>query len=127
MADFAYHDPFPLGPDTTRYRKLTGDHVSSARFDGEEVLKVDPEALRLLAREAMREISFLLRPAHLEKVAAILDDPEATANDRNVALAMLRNAEISAEFVLPFCQDTGTATIFARKGQRVWTGARDEE
>jgi fumarate hydratase class I len=127
MADFAYHDPFPLSPDETQYENLTGDHVSVARFDGEDVLRVDPEALRLLAREAMREISFLLRPAHLEKVAAILDDPEATANDRNVALAMLRNAEISAEFVLPFCQDTGTATVVAKKGQRVWTGVKDEE
>jgi fumarate hydratase class I len=91
------------------------------------MLKVDPRALTLLAREALREVSFLLRPAHLEKVAAILKDPEASANDRSVALAMLRNAEIAAEFVLPFCQDTGTATVVAKKGQRVWTGAKDEE
>jgi fumarate hydratase class I len=127
MKDFAYHDPFPLSADATEYRKLTDEHVSVDRFDGQDVLKVDPEALRRLAREATREISFLLRPAHLRKVAAILDDPEATDNDRNVALAMLRNAEISAEFVLPFCQDTGTATVVAKKGQRVWTGVKDEE
>jgi len=127
MAEFVYQDPFPLAGDSTRYRRLTADHVSVARFDGEEVLKVEPEALTALAREAMRDASFLLRTEHLEQVAAILDDPEASANDRGVALAMLRNAEVSAELVLPFCQDTGTATVFAKKGQRVWTGGGDAE
>ena len=127
MAEFVYKDPFPLAGDSTRYRRLTADHVSVARFDGEEVLKVEPEALTALAREAMRDASFLLRTEHLEQVAAILDDPEASANDRGVALAMLRNAEVSAELVLPFCQDTGTATVFAKKGQRVWTGGGDAE
>ncbi|HEY3174504.1 MAG TPA: fumarate hydratase [Candidatus Polarisedimenticolia bacterium] len=127
MPEFIYQEPFPLGPDPTRYRLLTKEHVSVALFDGTEVLKVAPEALTRLASEALRDISFLLRPAHLEKVAAILEDPEASANDRDVALAMLRNAEVSARFVLPFCQDTGTATIIGKKGQRVWTGVNDEE
>jgi fumarate hydratase class I len=122
-----YHDPFPLASDDTRYRLLTKDHVSVAQFDGAEVLKIEPEALAQLAREAMRDAAFLLRPAHLVQVAAILDDPEASDNDRGVALALLRNAEVSAHMVLPFCQDTGTATVFAKKGQRVWTGVKDEE
>ena len=127
MPEFVYQDPFPLGPDTTRYRLLTRDHLSVTGFDGVEVLKVAPAALALVAREALRDVSFLLRSAHLEKVAAILDDPEASPNDRGVALAMLRNAEVAAGFVLPFCQDTGTATVIGKKGQRVWTGAKDEE
>ena len=126
MADFSYQNPFPLGKDTTRYRLLTKDHVSVANFDGQEILKVAPEALTVLAREAMRDAAFLLRPAHLEQVAAILDDPEASANDRRVALAMLKNAEVSAHAVLPFCQDTGTAIILGKKGQQVWTGGGDE-
>jgi fumarate hydratase class I len=127
MAEFKYHAPFPVSPDETRYRLLTKDHVSIAEFEGEQVLRIDPEGLTTLAREAMRDASFLLRPAHLEQVAAILDDPEASDNDRNVALAMLRNAEVASGFVLPFCQDTGTATVVAKKGQKVWTGVRDEE
>jgi len=127
MATFTYQEPFPLAKDATRYRKLTSDHVAVVPFDGVDVLKVDPQALTRLAREAMRDVSFLLRPAHLEKVAAILDDPEASANDRGVAIAMLRNAEVAAEGILPLCQDTGTATVVAKKGQRVWTGVRDEE
>ncbi len=127
MAEFQYQDPFPLGKDETKYRLLTKDHVSVAKFDGTEVLKVDPEALAFLGHQAIREVSFLLRPAHLEKVAAILSDPQSSPNDRGVAVALLRNAEVSAKFVLPFCQDTGTATIVGKKGQRVWTGAKDEE
>jgi fumarate hydratase, class I len=127
MPEFTYQDPYPLGPDTTRYRPLEGDWVTLGDFDGREVLKVRPEALSLLAREALRDVSFYLRPAHLEKVAAILNDPEASPNDRGVALAMLRNAEVSAAGILPFCQDTGTATVVAKKGQQVWTGVRDEE
>jgi len=122
-----WQDPFPLAKDDTEYRAVAKDHVQVARFEGQEVLKVAPEALSLLARQAMRDVSFLLRPAHLAQVAAILDDPEASDNDRAVALAMLRNAEESAHMVLPFCQDTGTATVYAKKGQRVWTGVRDEE
>jgi len=127
MADFAYQDPFPLNADDTAYRLLTTDHVTVADFDGHEVVKVDPAGLTLLAREAMRDVSFFLRTRHLEQVAAILDDPESSANDRGVAMAMLRNAEVAAEGVLPFCQDTGTATVYAKKGQQVWTGGGDEE
>jgi fumarate hydratase class I len=122
-----WQDPFPLAPDDTQYRLLTTDLVSLGRFDDQEILKVSPDALSLVAREALRDVSFLMRTRHLEQVAAILDDPEASDNDRAVALAMLRNAEESARMVLPFCQDTGTATVFAKKGQRVWTGVRDEE
>jgi fumarate hydratase class I len=127
MADFAYQDPFPLEKDDTTYRHLTPDYVSVAEFDGTEVLKVDPKGLTHLAREAMRDVSFLLRPGHLEQVAAILADPESSPNDRGVAMAMLRNAEVAAEGVLPFCQDTGTATVYGKKGQQVWTGGGDEE
>jgi fumarate hydratase class I len=127
MSEFVYHDPFPTAKDdATKYRLVTKDHVSITEFDGREVLKIEPEALILLAREAMRDVSFLLRTSHLEQVAAILDDPEASPNDRGVALAMLNNAEVSADFVLPFCQDTGTATIIGKKGQQVWTGGKDE-
>jgi fumarate hydratase, class I len=127
LADFEYHEPFPLGPDTTRYRLLTREGLSTDTFDGQEILKVDPAALTRLAREAFRECAFFLRPAHNEQVAAILADPEASDNDRGVAMAMLRNAVVSAAGELPFCQDTGTATIVARKGGRVWTGAKDEK
>ena len=122
-----WQDPFPLAPDETPYRLLAKDLVSVGRFEDQEMLKVAPEALTLVAREALRDVSFLMRTKHLEQVAAILDDPEASDNDRAVALTLLRNAEESAHLVLPFCQDTGTATVFAKKGQRVWTGVRDEE
>ena len=125
--EFVYQDPFPLEKDSTGYRLLTKEHVSITSFDGKEMLKVAPEALTVMANEAMRDVSFLLRSAHLEKVAAILKDPQASANDRNVALALLRNADIASKGLLPFCQDTGTATIFGKKGQQVWTGGRDEE
>jgi fumarate hydratase class I len=122
-----YQDPFPLSEDETQYRLLTKDHVSEVTFDGTTLLKVDPAGLVQLAREAMRDVSFLLRTDHLRQLAAILDDSEASANDRGVALAMLKNAEVSSGFVLPLCQDTGTATIVAKKGQRIWTGVKDEE
>jgi fumarate hydratase class I len=125
--EFVYQEPFVLGKDTTQYRLLTKDHVSLTKFDGKDILKVEPEALTLLANVAVREVSFLLRTAHLEKVAAILKDPQASANDRYVALAMLRNADTSSKGILPFCQDTGTATVVAKKGQQVWTGVKDEE
>jgi fumarate hydratase class I len=127
MTEFAYRDPFPLSKDKTDYRLLTKEFVTEKPFDGATVLKVDPAGLTRLAREAMREVSFLLRTEHLEQVAAILDDPEASANDRGVALAMLKNAEVASGYVLPLCQDTGTATIVAKKGERVWTGVKDEE
>lgn len=124
---FKYQKMFPLGKDETKYKLLTKDYVKTVDFEGEKVLKIQPEALTVLAREAMRNVSFYLRPAHLKLVAEILDDPEASDNDKSVALAMLRNAEVAAMGKLPFCQDTGTATILAKKGQRVWTGACDEE
>ncbi len=124
---FQYQDPFPLGKDETRYRLITKEGVSVAKFDGQEILRVQPAALTRLAREAMREISFFLRPSHNESVAKILSDPEASQNDKGVALAMLRNAEIAARGELPICQDTGTATIVGKKGQQVWTGAKDEQ
>ncbi|HUL52146.1 MAG TPA: fumarate hydratase [Opitutaceae bacterium] len=127
VPSFRYQEPFPLGPDPTPYRFLSGEFVSLDRFAGHEILRVDPEALTSLARQAIRDCSFLLREAHLRQVAAILDDPAASANDRYVALTLLRNAEVSAEGILPFCQDTGTATVIAKKGQRVWTGAEDAE
>jgi fumarate hydratase class I len=125
--EFVYQDPLPVEKDATKYRLLTKDHVSVSRFDGKDILKVEPEALTLLANVAIRDVSFLLRTAHLEKVAAILKDPQASDNDRYVALAMLRNADTAAKGILPFCQDTGTATIFGKKGQQVWTGVKDEE
>jgi len=127
VPDFAYQDPFPTGPDGTKYRHLTSEHVETATFDGQEILKVKPEALTALAREAFRDVSFLYRAKHLAKVAAILDDPDASPNDKNVALTLLRNAVVASGFQLPMCQDTGTATIIGKKGQRVWTGAKDEE
>ena len=126
-ATFTYKKPFPLGEDKTQYRLLTTDHVSVGEFDGHPVLMIEPEGLEELANEAVKDISFMLRPAHLEQVAAILDDPEASDNDRYVALSMLRNAEVASRGILPFCQDTGTATIVAKKGQQVWTGGKDEE
>ncbi len=124
---FKYQKMFPLGKDDTEYRLLTKDYVSTSEFEGRKILKVAPEALELLARNAMRDVSFLLRPAHLAKVAAILDDPEASDNDKSVALTLLRNAEVAAKGRLPLCQDTGTATIIGKKGQSVWTNADDEE
>ncbi|PAW61109.1 MAG: fumarate hydratase, partial [Verrucomicrobiia bacterium Tous-C2TDCM] len=127
MSDFTYHKPFPLGPDLTTYRLVTTEGVSVSEFDGKEILTVTPEALTRLANEALKDISFMLRPSHLKQVAAILDDPEATDNDRLVALTLLRNAEIAARGILPMCQDTGTAIVVAKKGQQVWTGGHDEE
>ena len=125
--DFAYEEMFQLGADTTRYRLLTRDHVSTIELDGRELLEVAPEGLAFLAREALRDISFLLRPAHNEQVAKILTDPEASDNDKVVARALLENAVVASAFQLPFCQDTGTATVFAKKGHRVLTDGRDVE
>ncbi len=127
MPEFKYQDPFPLFKDDTPYRLLTKDYVSTTKLDGLEIIKIAPEGLAFLAHAAMRDVSFLLRPKHNEQVAAILRDPKASNNDRGVAIAMLRNAEVSAKFELPFCQDTGTAIIIGKKGQNVWTGGKDEE
>ncbi|HEV7369257.1 fumarate hydratase [Arenibaculum sp.] len=121
------HTPlFALGEDTTSYRKLSSDHVSVAEFEGEQILKVEPEGLRLLAEQAFIDINHLLRPGHLGQLRAILDDPEASPNDRFVALDLLKNANIAASGVLPMCQDTGTAIVMAKKGRRVWTRGGDE-
>jgi fumarate hydratase, class I len=125
-AGYVRLEPFPLGPDATEYRLLTRDHVSVARFGDKEVLKVDPEALSLLAREAFTDVNFLLRPSHLAKLRLILDDPEASDNDRFVAATLLKNAVIAAQGKLPSCQDTGTAIVIGDKGERVWTGGDDE-
>jgi fumarate hydratase class I len=126
LPPFYYQKMFPLGEDQTEYRLLTNEFVETIDFNGETIVKVAPEGLTYLAETAMREISFKLRTEHLEKVAAILADSEATANDRTIALTMLRNAEVSAHGVLPFCQDTGTAIILGKRGQRVWTAGGDE-
>ncbi|WP_075217454.1 fumarate hydratase [Mongoliimonas terrestris] len=117
---------FPLAPDATPYRKLTDDFVSTATFEGEEILKVEPEALRLLAEAAFIDINHLLRPGHLAQLTKILDDPEATSNDKFVAYDLLKNANIAAGGVLPMCQDTGTAIVMGKKGRRVWTRGGDE-
>ncbi|BAN95932.1 hydro-lyase, Fe-S type, tartrate/fumarate subfamily subunit beta [Plautia stali symbiont] len=123
---FYYQNPFPLAKDDTEYYLLSRDHVSVANFDGEEVLKVDPKALTLLAQQAFHDASFMLRASHQQQVASILADDEASQNDKYVALQFLRNSEIAAKGVLPTCQDTGTAIIMGKKGQRVWTGGGDE-
>ncbi|MCA1175252.1 MULTISPECIES: class I fumarate hydratase FumA [unclassified Pantoea] len=123
---FYYQNPFPLAKDDTEYYLLSSDYVSVANFDGEEVLKVDPKALTLLAKQAFHDASFMLRASHQAQVAAILADDEASKNDKYVALQFLRNSEIAAKGVLPTCQDTGTAIIMGKKGQRVWTGGGDE-
>jgi fumarate hydratase, class I len=126
MSDYVHHQMFPVGDDATPYRKLTGDYVSTGTFDGETVLKVDTKALTVLTAEAFRDISHLLRPGHLTQLSNILKDPEASDNDRFVALDLLKNANIAAGGVLPMCQDTGTAIVMGKKGARVWTGGGDE-
>lgn len=126
MSDYVHYPMFPLAAEDTPWRKLTGDHVSTTTFEGETVLKVDPQALTLLTAEAFKDISHLLRPRHLDQLAKILDDPEASDNDRFVALDLLKNANIAAGGVLPMCQDTGTAIIMGKKGANVWTGGGDE-
>lgn len=127
MADFHYTDPLPLGDDDTEYRLLSSDHVSVSDFEGQPILKVEAEALTLLADTAVREVSHLYRISHLQSLRNILDDPEASQNDRFVAMELLKNANISAGMVLPGCQDTGTAIVMAKKGQQVWTGSGDRE
>lgn len=124
---FKYQKPFPLGADRTEYYLLTKDYVSVEKFGDTEMLRIQPEALRLLSRTAFHDVSFYLRPEHQEQVAKILHDPEASDNDKFVALTFLRNAEVAAKGQLPFCQDTGTAIIMGKKGQQVFTGGHDEE
>ena len=126
MSDFQYQDLLPLGHDESPYRKLTSDYVSTMQAAGRTFVQVEPEALTLLAREAMRDIAHLLRPGHLAQLRAILDDPEASPNDKFVALDLLKNANIAAGYVLPSCQDTGTAIVMGKRGQLVLTRGNDE-
>ena len=126
MPEFRFQGMFPHGEDTTPYRRLDGEWVGSETLRGQRVLTVDPQALTQVAAAAVRDVSHLFRPGHLAQLRAIVDDPEASDNDRFVALAMLRNACVSAGMVLPSCQDTGTAIVIGKKGQRVWTGGGDE-
>ena len=127
MAEFHYQPMFPLGEDTTEYYLLTKDYVSVGEFEGHKLLKVQKEGLTAMANAAFRDVSFMLRRSHNEQVAKILSDPEASENDKYVALTFLRNAEVAAKGQLPLCQDTGTAIIHGEKGQQVWTGFCDEE
>ncbi len=127
MTEFLYQDPFPLSKDTTEYRLLTKDYVATDSLDGRQIIKITPEGLTLLAEEAFRDVSHLLRKSHLKQLSSILDDPESSVNDRYVVLEMLKNAVISAEGIFPMCQDTGTAIVIGKKGQQVWTGFSDEE
>ncbi len=127
MGEFQYQELFEHAADTTTYRKLTSDHVSTTTFEGLEIVKVKPEALTLLAREAMDDVSHLLRSSHLKQLAKILDDPEASDNDRFVAVELLKNANIASARVLPGCQDTGTAIALGYKGQQVFTTGDDAE
>jgi fumarate hydratase class I len=126
-ADFLYSTMFPLGPDTTAWRKLPIQGIRTITADGKTILRIAPEALSDLAVHAFHDVSHLLRPAHLKQLRAILDDPEASSNDRFVALDLLKNANIAAGGVLPMCQDTGTAIVFGKKGQRVWVDGNEEE
>ena len=125
MTSFSYTPLLPVGADDTEYELITSEHVSTLELDGERYIKVAPEGLCLLSERAFKDISHLLRPAHLAQLRAILDDDEATKNDRFVALEMLKNAVVAADGVLPMCQDTGTALITATKGARVLTGGDD--
>ncbi|MBR6355047.1 MAG: fumarate hydratase [Paludibacteraceae bacterium] len=125
--DYKYEPMFQLGKDETEYYLLTKDYVSVGEFEGHEMLKVAPEGLTLMAQQAFHDVSFMLRRSHNEQVAKILRDPEASDNDKYVALTFLRNAEVAAKGQLPLCQDTGTAIIHGEKGQCVWTGFDDEE
>jgi len=127
MPNFSYQEMFPLSEDRTEYMPLTREHVSVLTIDGKEFLKVEPEALTLLAEQAFTDVAHLLRPSHLKLLAKIWKDPEASENDRYVALEMLKNAVISAEGLFPMCQDTGTAIIIGKKGQQIITAGCDEE
>ncbi len=123
--DAAYAEMFPLGQDDTPFRKLSSDFVKVEKLGDKEVVVVDPRAIELLTYEAFKDINHLLRPTHLEQMRKIMDDPEASPNDRFVALELLKNANISAGMVLPMCQDTGTAIVMGKKGQQIWTGGGD--
>ena len=127
MADFSFQKMFPVGPDSTKYRLLTKEYVSTIEVEGRTILKIDPKGLELLAKEAVSDVSFFLRTEHLEGLSKIVKDPQASSNDKFVADTMLRNQVIAAEGELPTCQDTGTAIVIGKKGEGVWTGVNDEE
>ena len=127
MPEFIYQEPFPVGKDTTEYRLLTKDYVKVVECDGRKILKIDPKGLELLSKAAYGDVSFYLRAAHLEKLRHILEDPEASDNDRFVAYTMLLNQCVAAEGELPTCQDTGTAICIGHKGEDVYTGVDDAE
>jgi fumarate hydratase class I len=127
MSEFRFQEVFELGEDETPYRKLTDQYVSTTELEGRTILRVEPEALTELAAAAIRDVSHLFRPGHLAQLRKILEDPEASDNDRFVARQLLENANVSSGMVLPSCQDTGTAIVIGKKGQQVWTGANDEE
>jgi fumarate hydratase, class I len=125
MSEVDYHELFPLGAHDMPYRKLTDDHVAAGVFEGKRIVKIAPAALTILAAQAFVDCAHLLRPAHLAQLRAILDDPEASANDKFVAFDFLKNANIAAGRILPMCQDTGTAIVMGKKGQQVWTEGDD--
>ena len=125
--EFKYAPMFQTGKDTTEYYLLSKEGISLGEFEGKTILKIAPEALTMMSNAAFRDVNFLLRRSHNEQVAKILTDPEASDNDKYVALTFLRNAEVACKGKLPFCQDTGTAIIHGEKGQHVWTGFCDEE
>ena len=126
MNEYVHHTMFPLGADKTPYRKLTDEYVSVTEINSKEVVTIDPKAITLLTFEAYKDVSHLLRPGHLQQLRNILDDPDASDNDRFVAFDLLKNANISAGGILPMCQDTGTAIVMGKKGQQIWTGGGDE-
>ena len=125
--DFLYQDPYPILKDDTTYKKLTSDYVKVETFGDREMLTIDPKGLELLAEEAMKDVSFMLLASHLQKLRNIIDDPEATDNDRFVAYNLLQNAVVAVSGELPSCQDTGTAIVMAKKGENVFTGIDDAE
>src|SRR5262245_10401009 len=126
MSSYVHHEIFPLGPDATEYRKLTTDHVSVEKLGSQEILSVAPAGLTQLTAQAFVDMAHFLRPGHLAQLRAILEDKEASDNDRFVAFEFLKNANIAAGGILPMCQDTGTAVIMGKKGQFVWTQGNDE-
>ncbi|MDA0240266.1 MAG: fumarate hydratase, partial [Proteobacteria bacterium] len=121
-----YHPLLPLGADETQYRKLTSDYVETVDAGGRTILKIDPEGIAMLTAEAFSDTSHLLRTDHLKQLASILDDSEASDNDRFVAYDLLKNANIAAGRILPMCQDTGTAIVMGKKGENVWVDGDDE-
>lgn len=127
MSEFKYQEPFPLGEDTTEYRLITKDYVKVVDCDGRKILKIDPKGIEMLTKEAVQDVSFYLRPAHMQQLANILEDPEASDNDKFVAYTMILNQVVAAEGKLPTCQDTGTAIAIGKKGEDVYTGVNDAE